>query len=141
MGSACGFWRQQEWLAGDPLVRLRHRPMPPDNSKALTRPQVATVLELYVPMRGAGAVDAAVRAHRPRRGGTAAERAGPGHRGPAGGGDPKGRRPPEDGASTPMLSGHTSVRSLAKYAQVSAEALGRWQAERDRAGRGAGGRR
>lgn len=44
----------------------------------------------------------------------------------------------EDGASTPMLmalSGHTSVRSLAKYARVSAEALGRWQAQRDPAGR------
>ncbi|MBE3012766.1 hypothetical protein IL992_26790 [Microbispora sp. NEAU-D428] len=51
LGSACGHWRQQEWLAGDPLVRLRPRPVPPDNSKALTRPQVATVLELDVPLR------------------------------------------------------------------------------------------
>jgi integrase len=44
----------------------------------------------------------------------------------------------EDGASTPMLmapSGHTSVRSLAKYSRVSAEALGRWQAETDPAAR------
>ncbi|MDQ2791699.1 MAG: site-specific integrase [Actinomycetota bacterium] len=44
----------------------------------------------------------------------------------------------EAGASTPMLmalSGHTSVRSLAIYARVSAEALGRWQAERDPAAR------
>jgi site-specific recombinase XerD len=44
----------------------------------------------------------------------------------------------EDGASTPMLmalSGHTSVRSLAKYTKVSAEALGTWQAERDPASR------
>jgi integrase len=44
----------------------------------------------------------------------------------------------EAGASTLMLmalSGHTSVRSLAKYARVSAEALGRWQAERDPAAR------
>jgi integrase/recombinase XerC/integrase/recombinase XerD len=44
----------------------------------------------------------------------------------------------ETGANTPMLmalSGHTSVRSLAKYARVSAEALGRWQAERDPARR------
>ncbi|MBV8541588.1 MAG: hypothetical protein JO364_16720 [Pseudonocardiales bacterium] len=35
----------------------------------------------------------------------------------------------EAGASTPMLmalSGHTSVRSLATYARVSAEALGKW---------------
>ena len=40
----------------------------------------------------------------------------------------------ETGTSTPMLmarSGHTSVRSLAKYARVSAEALARHQAERD----------
>jgi len=44
----------------------------------------------------------------------------------------------EAGASTPMLmalSGHTSVRSLAIYARVSAEALGKWQVERDPAAR------
>jgi integrase len=44
----------------------------------------------------------------------------------------------EDGTSTPMLlarSGHTSVRSLAKYARVSAEALARHQTERDPARR------
>jgi integrase len=42
------------------------------------------------------------------------------------------------GASTPMLmalGGHTSVRSLTKYAKVSAEALGRWHAETDPAAR------
>jgi integrase/recombinase XerC/integrase/recombinase XerD len=33
------------------------------------------------------------------------------------------------------LSGHTSVRSLAKYTNVSAEALGRWQASTDPAKR------
>jgi len=44
----------------------------------------------------------------------------------------------EDGASTPMLmakSGHTSVVSLARYARPSAEALARWQAQRDPARR------
>jgi integrase/recombinase XerC/integrase/recombinase XerD len=44
----------------------------------------------------------------------------------------------EEGASTSTLlaySGHTSVRSLARYARVSPEALGRWQAERDPARR------
>ena len=44
----------------------------------------------------------------------------------------------EEGTGTPMLmarSGHTSVRSLAKYARVSAEALARRQAERDPARR------
>jgi transposase len=40
----------------------------------------------------------------------------------------------EEGASASTLlaySGHTSVRSLARYARVSAEALGSWQAQRD----------
>jgi integrase/recombinase XerC/integrase/recombinase XerD len=44
----------------------------------------------------------------------------------------------EKGTGTPMLmarSGHTSVRSLAKYARVSAEALARHQAEHDPARR------
>jgi integrase len=44
----------------------------------------------------------------------------------------------EDGTGTPMLmarSGHTSVRSLARYARVSAGALARHQAERDPAWR------
>jgi capsid protein len=47
-------------------------------------------------------------------------------------------RDAEDGTGTPMLmarSGHTSVRSLAKYARVSAEAPARHQAERDPARR------
>uniref|UniRef100_UPI003F49697F tyrosine-type recombinase/integrase n=1 Tax=Amycolatopsis sp. CA-290885 TaxID=3239925 RepID=UPI003F49697F len=44
----------------------------------------------------------------------------------------------EDGASTPMLmalSGHTNVESVARYARISAAALGRWQAGRDPAAR------
>ncbi len=44
----------------------------------------------------------------------------------------------EDGTSTPMLmarSGHTSVRSLARYARVSAEALQRHQEQTDPARR------
>jgi integrase/recombinase XerC/integrase/recombinase XerD len=45
----------------------------------------------------------------------------------------------EDGTGTPDAdgprSGHTSVRSLAGYARVSAEALQRHQAERDPARR------
>ena len=44
----------------------------------------------------------------------------------------------EDGTSAPMLmarSGHTSVRSLLRYAWVSIEALQRHQAERDPARR------
>jgi integrase len=45
----------------------------------------------------------------------------------------------EDGANTATLlsfSGHSDVRSLARYARVSAEALSRWQNERDEARRG-----
>ena len=44
----------------------------------------------------------------------------------------------EDGVNTPMMmarSGHTSVRSLAKYSRVSAEALQRHQEARDPARR------
>jgi integrase/recombinase XerD len=44
----------------------------------------------------------------------------------------------EDGTATPMLmarSGHTSVRSLVRYARMSVEALQRHQAERDPARR------
>jgi len=44
----------------------------------------------------------------------------------------------EDGANTATLlsySGHTSVASLARYARVSPEALGRWQQQRDPASR------
>lgn len=44
----------------------------------------------------------------------------------------------EEGASTPVLmklSGHTSVRSLAKYARVSDEGLRRYQADSDPAAR------
>jgi integrase/recombinase XerC/integrase/recombinase XerD len=42
----------------------------------------------------------------------------------------------EDGANTSTLlsySGHTSIASLARYARVSPEALGRWQQQRDQA--------
>lgn len=44
----------------------------------------------------------------------------------------------EDGTGAPMLmtySGHRSIRSLAKYARPSADALGKWQAKRDPAAR------
>jgi integrase/recombinase XerC/integrase/recombinase XerD len=45
----------------------------------------------------------------------------------------------EDGASTPLLmtkSGHSSIRSLAKYARPGTEALAAWQAKTDPARRG-----
>lgn len=42
--TACAYWRKQEWLVGDPLVRLRAKPAPPDTSKALSRDRVAEIL-------------------------------------------------------------------------------------------------
>ncbi|WP_235878113.1 site-specific integrase [Saccharopolyspora karakumensis] len=44
----------------------------------------------------------------------------------------------EDGTPTPMLmtkSGHTSIRTLSRYARPSADALAAWHAERDPAAR------
>jgi integrase/recombinase XerC/integrase/recombinase XerD len=35
--SACEYWREQKWLIGDPLVRLRAKPAPPDTSRALSK--------------------------------------------------------------------------------------------------------
>ncbi|WP_245669096.1 site-specific integrase [Nocardia speluncae] len=49
----------------------------------------------------------------------------------------------EEGASTPVLmklSGHTSVRSLAKYARVSDDGLRQYQADSDPAARRRAGR-
>lgn len=51
LASACGYWREQGWLAGDPLVRLRARPAPPDTSKALSRDRVAEILGSEAPLR------------------------------------------------------------------------------------------
>jgi integrase len=222
LGSACAYWRAQGWLDGDPLVRLRTRPVPADRTRALTVAQIRLILAhgaslrdrvlwtlLYetaaraeealalnvtdlnlanrcaVVVRKGGARDVIVwqtgtarllprllagrrrgpvfltdRAARPsvalvdvdpstgkarlsyRRAAEVFEA----HTA----GMPGGpftlhqlrhsalTHAAEAGASTPMLmalSGHTSVRSLATYARVSAEALGRWQAERDPAAR------
>lgn len=51
LASACGYWREQEWLVGDPLVRLRARSAPPDTSKALSRDRVAEILGSDAPLR------------------------------------------------------------------------------------------
>jgi site-specific recombinase XerD len=49
--SACEYWREQAWLIGDPPVRLRAWPAPPDTSKALTRDRVAKILGSDAPLR------------------------------------------------------------------------------------------
>ncbi|MEV0108482.1 hypothetical protein AB0H42_19370 [Nocardia sp. NPDC050799] len=64
LGSAFGYWREQGWLVGDPLVRLRDGPAPPDNSKALSRDRVAQILGSDAPLP----VASALRILRPRRG-------------------------------------------------------------------------
>lgn len=51
LGSAFAYWREQQWLAGDPLIRLRARPAPPDASKALSRDRVARILGSDAPLR------------------------------------------------------------------------------------------
>lgn len=51
LASACGYWREQGWLTGDPLVRLRARPAPGDTSKALSRARIAQILGSDAPLR------------------------------------------------------------------------------------------
>lgn len=48
---AFGYWREQRWLAEDPLTRLRARPVARDGSRALTRAQIAGLLGLDVTLR------------------------------------------------------------------------------------------
>jgi site-specific recombinase XerD len=225
--SACEYWRKQEWLTGDPLVRLRAKPAPPDTNKALSRDRVAKilgsdaslrdrvlwhmlyessaraeeVLMLDVPDLDTANRCAVVTRKRGARDliawqtGTARllPRLLAGRKsGPVFLTDRKARpsvakndvdpsterarlsyrraaelfeahtehyddgpytlhqlrhsrltHAAENGASTPVLmklSGHTSVRSLAKYAKVSDEGLLHFQADTDPAARGHGGR-
>ncbi|MGW5922216.1 tyrosine-type recombinase/integrase [Nocardia fluminea] len=220
--SACAWWREQGWLTGDPLMRLRARPVAPDRSRAITHDEVSELLTSDASLRerklwtmlyetaaraeeiltlDVGDLDPVNRcATVVRKGGArdvvywqtgtarllprmiAGRRRGPlfltdrkakpsvalvdvdrttgrarlSYRRAAAlfeeHTEPMTRGPftlhqlrhsklthaAEDGASTPMLmalSGHTSVRSLAKYTRVSAEALGRRQASTDPASR------
>ncbi|MGQ4601379.1 tyrosine-type recombinase/integrase [Nocardia sp. R6R-6] len=222
LGSAFGYWREQGWLVGNPLVRLRARPAPPDSSKALSRERVTQILGSQAPPRervlwyllyessaraeevlmlDVGDLDPANRcAVVTRKGGAreviawqtgtarllprmlAGRRSGPlfltdrrarpsvaiNDIDPVSGRARLSYRraaelfethtavfddgpytlhqlrhsrlthAAEDGASTPVLmklSGHTSVRSLAKYARVSDEGLRRYQADSDPASR------
>ncbi|MGS2811043.1 tyrosine-type recombinase/integrase [Nocardia sp. MW-W600-9] len=222
LGSAVVYWREQQWLVGDPLIRLRARPAPGDNSKALSRERVAQILGsdarlrervlwhlLYesaaraeeVLMLDVGDLDTGNRCAVVTRKGGAREviawQTGTARllprmladrkSGPLFLTDRKARpsvavndvdpvtgrarlsyrraaelfdehttafdggpytlhqlrhsrltHAAEDGASTPVLmklSGHTSVRSLAKYARVSDEGLRRFQADSDPAAR------
>ncbi|WP_433425912.1 tyrosine-type recombinase/integrase [Microtetraspora malaysiensis] len=46
LGSACAWWRDQHWLAGDPLRRIRRRARTPDRTRALSRADIETLLTL-----------------------------------------------------------------------------------------------
>ncbi|WP_280491419.1 hypothetical protein [Nocardia asiatica] len=48
---AYDYWREQAWLVGDPLVRLRPRSVPADRSRALTRAEVTTILGMEAGLR------------------------------------------------------------------------------------------
>ncbi|WP_327151563.1 tyrosine-type recombinase/integrase [Nocardia sp. NBC_01329] len=49
--AACDYWRLQQWLVGDPLVRLVPRKVAPDHSRAMTRDEVGRVLGADVALR------------------------------------------------------------------------------------------
>lgn len=57
---ASEYWRKQQWLVGDPLVRLVPRKVPADHSRAMTHDEVTRLLAKDVPLREKGAVDDAV---------------------------------------------------------------------------------
>ncbi|MGN9842263.1 hypothetical protein ACTMTI_29465 [Nonomuraea sp. H19] len=44
LGSACAWWRDQSWLSGDPLRRIRRRARTPDRTRALARADVEALL-------------------------------------------------------------------------------------------------
>ncbi|MEV4804978.1 site-specific integrase [Nonomuraea sp. NPDC049421] len=44
LGSACAWWRDQDWLTGDPLRRIRRRARTPDRTKALDRALIEALL-------------------------------------------------------------------------------------------------
>ena len=44
LSSACAWWTRQGWLTGNPLRRLRSRPVPPDRTRALSRSEVEELL-------------------------------------------------------------------------------------------------
>ncbi|MEV4189700.1 tyrosine-type recombinase/integrase, partial [Streptosporangium canum] len=46
LGSACAWWRDQHWLTGDPLRRIRRRARTPDRTRALSRAEVEQLLTL-----------------------------------------------------------------------------------------------
>ncbi|MEV0712071.1 hypothetical protein [Nocardia aurea] len=43
--SACRNWREQTWLVGGPVTRIRPRSAPADRSRAMTRAEVTALLD------------------------------------------------------------------------------------------------
>jgi integrase/recombinase XerC/integrase/recombinase XerD len=51
VSAGCAYWRDQVWLTGDPVSRLRARPTALDNSKAMTTAEVDELLGMDAPLR------------------------------------------------------------------------------------------
>src|SRR5690606_18839827 len=49
LSAAVGWWRDQGWLTGDPLRRIRHKPRTPDRTRALDRAEVERLLTVEGP--------------------------------------------------------------------------------------------
>ncbi|MEV6840386.1 site-specific integrase [Streptomyces sp. NPDC051133] len=48
---AIGWWRAQGWIEADPTTGIERRPVPPDRTKALSKPQIAALWALEASVR------------------------------------------------------------------------------------------
>jgi integrase len=135
--SAGPYWIEQGWIHANPAVRLKDESVGEDLDRALSEEDVDTLIaDTVQPLRDRALwsllYESAARSeevcspatsrvlrfkatlHQLRHSGLT--------------------HASEDGTGAPMLmtySGHRSIRSLAKHARLSTDALGKWQAKRD----------
>src|SRR5699024_6487112 len=143
------WWAKQGWLTGNPLRRIRSRPVPADRTRAeveelLGRDGVALRERVLWRLLYESAVRAGEVLAPDGRGRLSYRRAQELFVAASGGATLHQLRhsalthAAEEGAQVPMLmafSGHTSVSSVAKYARISPDRLSAWQDGRDPAAR------